>query len=451
VGNGNTLGGCPTAIGVSGADAVIRANVIGFTMDGAAAAVQTGVVVGGSGSQVGGPASLPGAGNLVGFADTAIFVGSGSAGPIVNVSIEHNSIGLRPSGEPAPVINGVVLAQPSNGTVVASNTFSNASVGITVLPDAGEVSSVGNTFRGNIFSAISNISVDLGFDGVTNANDPSDADQGPNGMLNHPVISRATQARLNGTSCALCEIQIYSAFHEPGGTHDYGLAPLATGTVFADSAGAFSLDNPPVAPGDWLIALATDPGGNSSEFGPSARVGAGSVLCENIQLQPGWNHVGYFGSDPVPLISTFSPVPSGAVTAIYRFVDGTDTFERWFSTTTVGRTLTSVEPGESYWFYASSAATLPGGFSLSFPVPVELKPGWNDLVYLGASETVPDSLESLHGDFSDLYHFDSGTGQWLRFGGLTVPSWAQQFDRLEACSVYQIRVPTSETLVPLQP
>jgi hypothetical protein len=139
------------------------------------------------------------------------------------------------------------------------------------------------------------------------------------------------------------------------------------------------------------------------------------------------------------------------VTAIYRFVDGTGEFQRWFSSTPIGRTLATVQPGESYWFYADAPATLPGGFSLSFPLPVQLEAGWNDFVYLGASEDAADSLGSLGGGFRDLYRFDSASGSWLRFGDLSVPSWAQQFARVEACSVYQLRLDAPATLVPLQP
>lgn len=232
---------------------------------------------------------------------------------------------------------------------------------------------------------------------------------------------------------------------------DYGFAPLVSGVVTADASGLFALDNPVAGPGDWVVAMVTDGDGNSSEFGPSARVGAGAVLCGNVQLQAGWNHVGYFGAEPVTLLSSFGPVPSGAVTAVYRVLDGTGDYERWFASTAVGRTLLSVQPGESYWFFAESPATLPGGFSLSFPLTVHLKAGWNDFVYLGASENVADALGSLRITTYDLYQFSSPTGGWLRYGSPTVPSWAQDFASMDACGVYQLRLNEPATLVPLQP
>lgn len=451
VGAGNTLGGCGSGIAVAGATATIRANAIGFASDGSANPLETGIVIAAGDGRIGGPASAPGAGNFIGNATTGVFIGSGSSQAFSGNQVERNTFGRAPDGSPAPVTHAIVLSQPSNETTVVSNTIANAGDGIVVAADVDGGSVVRNRFSANIFDGIAGRAIDLNADGVTNANDPGDADAGPNGLLNHPIITRATQTRLSGTACAGCQVQIYVAAHEPGGAHDYGLAPLSGGLVTADGAGQFALDNPAASPGDWLIALATDGDGNSSEFGPSARVGAGSVLCGNIQLRAGWNHVGYFGSEPVSLLSSFTPVPSGVVTAVYRFVDGSGGFERWFSATPVGRTLTSVEPGESYWIYAEAPATLPGGFSLSFPLPVQLKAGWNDFVYLGATATAADALASLGGGFTSLYRYDSSSGTWLRFGDAGVPAWARDFDQVEACGVYQVHLDSAATLLPLQP
>lgn len=447
---GNLLGGCKSGIAVSGSNARIQGNSIGFSADLAADPVNTGVVVAGSEALVGGPATSAGASNRIGFAEAAVFVGSGAAAAFSGVVIERNVIGTRANGDPAPVGTGIVLSQPSNGTLVTANAIANAATGIELRPDAGGVSVIHNRLRGNTFSAITGMAIDLAADGLMNPNDPDDSDVGPNLLLNHPLIVRATQTRVTGISCPGCQVQVYRAFHTPGGSNDYGIEPLSQTFAVADAAGQFAIDNAPTSPGEWLVALATDAEGNTSEFGPSARVGAGAVLCGNVQLQAGWNHVGYFGAQPVALLSTFPADPSGSVTAIYGVIDGTTDFERWFSATSVGRTLLTVEPGESYWFFATAPVTLPGGFSISFPLPVHLKAGWNDLVYLGASAEVADALGSLNGHFSDLYHYDGAAG-WLRFGGLDIPSWAQSFSTLQACGVYQVRLESAATLIPLQP
>lgn len=449
-GAGNTLGSCATGVAVSGLNATIQGNLIGLTPGGAADPVGSGIVVAAGGATVGGPLATPGAANRIGFADTAIFVGSGSPSAFSGVYIERNVIGRRPAGDAAGVTTGIALSQPSGGTAVIANTIANVRTGIAVSPDAGGVAVVRNRLAGNVFANVVGMAIDLGADGVRDDNDPGDGDAGPNVRLNHPVLGRATQVRLTGTACPGCQVQVYFAAHEPGGAADYGLGPLPGGTVMADSSGAFYLDNPAAGPGEWLTAIATDVEGNTSEFGPSTRVGAGAVLCGNVQLEPGWNHAAYFGSEPAPLLNEFTPA-AGAVTAIYRFLDGTDEFERWFSATTAGRTLATVEPGESYWFYATRPVTLPGGFSISFPLPVQLRPGWNDIVYLGASAAVADALGSLGGGFDGLHRFDPATGGWLRFGGTQVPSWAQEFHDLDACGVYQLRLEATAMLIPLQP
>lgn len=450
-GAGNTLGGCGSGIAVGGAGAVIRGNVIGFARDGSADPVDTGIVLAAAGGQAGGPSLVEGAGNTIGNATTGIFVGSGGSEAFSGITIERNVFGRSAEGATAPVTHAIVLSQPSNGTAVLSNTIANAGDGIIVAANVEGVAVVRNRFAGNIFDGIAGRAIDLNGDGLSNPNDDGDVDGGPNGLLNHPTINRATQTRVTGSSCGGCQVQIYVAAHEPGSAHDYGLAPLTAGLVTADGSGQFALDNPAVSPGDWLIALATDGDGNTSEFGPSARVGAGSVLCGNVQLHAGWNHVGYFGSEPVSLLSSFTPVSSGVVTAIYRYVDGTGSFERWFSSTTVGRTLSSVEPGESYWIYAEASATLPGGFSLSFPLPVQLKAGWNDFVYLGATADAADALGSLGTDVQNLYRYDSAAGRWLRYGSAEVPAWARDFENVEACGVYQVHLEQAATLLPLQP
>jgi hypothetical protein len=447
---GNVFGGCQSGIAIAGADAVVQGNLVGFTPAGAEDPVDTGIVIAAGGALIGGPAISPEASNRIGFADTAIFVGAGAGDAFTGVTIERNNIGARPTGEAAPVGTGVVIAQPSSATAILANTFENATTGITVRPDQDGLTSVRNRFVANTFENIAGMAIDLGADGVRNPNDPGDEDTGPNAFLNHPLITRATQTQLLGTACPGCAIQVYVSEHEPGGIEDYGRIPLPGGTTTADGAGQFLLGNPAAAPGDWLVALATDADGNTSEFGPPSRVGAGAVLCGNVQLQAGWNHVAYFGNEPVALFGTFPPDPAGAVTAIYRYVDGAGEWERWFSSTAAGRTLNAVQPGQAYWFFATQPVTLPGGFSISFPVPVELAAGWNDFVYLGASAHPLDALASL-GPFDSLYRYDAALGRWLRWGDAAVPAWAQDFSTLEACATYMVRLSEPRTLLPLQP
>jgi hypothetical protein len=225
---------------------------------------------------------------------------------------------------------------------------------------------------------------------------------------------------------------------------------VAGGTTTADSAGNFALDGPAVTPGQWVTALVTDAAGNTSEFGPSARVGTGLAQCGNITLEPGWNHAGFFGPDPLTLASVFPQ--DGGVSAIYHLVDGTSDFEHWFANGGP-RTLTTLQPGEAYWFFADHEVTLTAGFSLSVSLPVALVPGWNDFVYIGAADDVPDAFASIAGSYSDLSQWASGPGGagWLAYGGPAIPAWARDFNAVQACGTYELYVDAPGTLEPLQP
>ena len=449
-GAGNVVGGCASGIAVAGSGSTIAGNIVGFTLSGAFDSIQTGIIVSAGNVTVGGPPSTVGAGNIIGFADAAIFVGAGAGPAFSSVLIEGNTIGSRPNGEAAAVGVGVVLSQPSGLSKVTRNAFANAQTGIQVRADQ-TTSVVRNTFELNTFEDIGGLAIDLGADQIRNPNDDGDIDLGPNNFLNHPLISRATQLSVTGTACAGCEVQLYLADHRPGGLTDYGRIPIPSGAAVADITGSFQISNPAASAGDWLIALVTDPEGNTSEFGPPTRVGSGAVLCGNVHLEAGWNHVGYFGSETVALLDSFGADPGGSITAIFRTVDGTSEWQRWFKGTAADRTLNTVQPGESYWFYATSPVTLAGGFSVSFPVPVELKAGNNDLTYLGASAHVLDALSSLGGAFRGLYRYDAASGTWERFGNPNVPAWAQDFTTMDACGTYQIQLDAPATLVPLQP
>jgi hypothetical protein len=456
LGEGNTVGGCPTGIAVRGPNSNVSGNLVGFTTSGDPAPVDAGIAVAASNVLVGRDTGPAGHANRVGNASIGIYVGDDVAPAFVLARVLRNIIGRAPSGDPAPLAVGVKLAQPSNGTAVTANTIANAITGIGISADSNGVSVVNNRLTSNTFEAIGALAIDLNSDGVANPGDDGDVDEGANTLLNPPLITRAVQSKLTGSAgaaCAGCTVQLYLAQHTPGSPHDYGTTPLPAGTVSAGAGGAFSMDNPPVTPGQWLTATVTDTAGNTSEFGPSTRVGAGAVQCGNTTLSTGWNHVGFFGPETVSLSEVFAADPSGHVAAIYHLVDGSSEFERWFTGTATGRTLFTVEPGETYWMLADGPLTLAGGFSLSFPLPVQLKTGWNDFVYIGGSADVRDAMATLGGKYRDLYRFvpDATGGHWAVLGDDATPTWARELSAVEACASYQVFVDQPLTLVPIQP
>ena len=457
--HGNRVGNCGTGIILSGDSSSASGNRVGFAaVDEAASQVGVGILVTGPNATIGESGIGGGSVNVIGNAVTGIRVGSGAGVAFSGVHLARNTIGTDSAGGTAPVNVGIDLRQPGSVTTVASNVIANAATGISVALDSGGVSVKGNRFQQNTFGALTGLAIDLNADGITNPNDGGDGDAGANGLLNHAVITRAVQAHISGSAgatCAGCSVQLYVAAHQPGSPNDYGSVPIPGATANTDSAGAFAFDNPAVTPGQWVTALVTDIAGNTSEFGPSARVGAGIAQCGNVALTPGWNHIGFFGPDAITLAGTFPADTAGPsnVSAIYHLQDGTGGFQQWFSNTSAGRTLTTLEPGEAYWFYADSPATLTAGFSLSVPLPIQLKTGWNDIVYIGASADVRDALGSIAGKYRDLYHWlpDASKGHWTAYGDGTEPSWARDFSLLQACGTYEFFVTEDAVLTPLQP
>lgn len=453
---GNRFVACGTGIRLAGPGAVVLGNTVGlpFSTTEASSTTSVGILVTAAHTALGPSEASPSRANVIGRTTVAIRVGDGPEPAFTGTVVAYNYIGRDLAGSPAPAGTGIQLRQPSSGTRAVANVIANTSVaGIQVAPDSGGHSVTGNTFTSNRFSLLAGMPIDLNADGVRNALHSGELSAGPNLFRNYPVISRAVQARVTGDAgCPGCSVELYLALHTPGGAIDYGSEPLAV--TVADSAGAFSFTAPPVAPGQWVTALTTDLAGNTSEFGPATRVGAGVLQCGNVTLQPGWNNVGYFGPTPLALDEVFPPgaSSSGSVRAIYHLDDGAGTYTRWLAGVPAGRTLSTLEPGEAYWFLADGPITLPAGFSLTVGVPVQLQPGWNDFVYIGATADVRDALSSLPA-FGDLYRFDNdgSLAGFSAYGRAETPSWARDFDQLESCRTYLLYVDSAMTLLPLQP
>jgi CSLREA domain-containing protein len=452
---GNRFGSCGVAIALLGPSGSATGNVIGVDESGQAAPVGTGILIAGQGATVGGESVDGHLANRIGNATAAIQVGEPGGAAASGAAITRNIIGRDPQSNPAPVTFGVLIQPPSGGVIVRLNTIAYASTAIAVAGTTNGPPSMGNRFEQDSFQALTGLAIDLGADGIANANDGDDIDSGANGLLNHPVFVRAVQARITGTvgGCAGCAVQLYLADHRPGSPNDYGTIPVPGGAVSASADGSFAFDSPAVTPGQWITALVTDATGNTSEFAPAARVGSGVAQCGNIALQPGWNHSGYFGAEPLLLGTSFpSAGPgAGAVTAIYHLRDGSTAFDAWFANGTAGRTLNTLEPGEAYWFYTTSAVTLAAGFSLSVPLPVALEPGWNDIVYIGASADLRDAFAGAATGAQGIYRWSVGDANWQTFGDLATPAWARDFSDVQQCGAYELYMSSAATLTPLQP
>ncbi|MBK7147057.1 MAG: hypothetical protein IPH76_18390 [Xanthomonadales bacterium] len=173
------------------------------------------------------------------------------------------------------------VAQPNTGHGIWIDGASNTAMSyvVSAIGNGGDGIRIeagsGNWFDGNYYGVIhSNGGLGINLvapgdppNGVT-PNDPGDADSGPNGLLNFPVITTIVGAgsgnvALTGSACAGCTVSLYRVAADPSG-HGEGLDYITTAT--ADGGGNWNAIVP-LAIGQSLTAFAKDPANNLSEFG----------------------------------------------------------------------------------------------------------------------------------------------------------------------------------------
>ena len=150
---------------------------------------------------------------------------------------------------------------------IYANTITANGLGGIVVADPTVV-----TLSRNAIYANGGLGIDLGDDGVT-PNDSGDADSGPNGLQNFPVLQEAHAATgallvrgvLAVPSPQTCTIELFGSSAADDSGYGEGQTYLANGVPGADGSFALSLvaDLPP---NTWLSATATDASGNTSEF-----------------------------------------------------------------------------------------------------------------------------------------------------------------------------------------
>lgn len=448
----NHVDGCQVGIEIAGTALRVQGNVVGDSNATLLHELETGILVRQADpDSVIGVILVPGEANVLRGGEFGIRLEPGEGG-IDGLIIRGNRFG--DAGE--QVGTGVYIGPPAVRVHVVSNTFVDARTGIAVAgsPVAGEGESTGNTLRANTFAAIEELAIDLGADGVQNVNDEGDVDAGANTLLNHAEIEESVQGTINGKvpgPCSGCTVDLYTATVTAAGASP---AQPAGPSVQTGTDGFFSFVTPPVSPGEWVMALVTDPEGNTSEFSPAMRVGAGIVQCSGILLHAGWNSVGYFG--PLTALGNRFPADglmAGAVKSIHQLLAGSRDFRSWYENGVDLSTLHSLSTGDAYWMWSMETVQLAGSFTLSSAAPVELEEGWNEFVYLGAAEEVSIAFSSLQGKFSALYRFDNVAGitDWKHYGGPDTPDWAREFTTVDPCRVYHIHMTEAATLDPLQP
>lgn len=153
----------------------------------------------------------------------------------------------------------------------AANTIAyNVGAGVLIADDQ-DVLSRGNRIGCNAFFENGGLGIDLAGDGVT-PNDGGDADEGPNALMNFPVVREMVEVpggvllrgRIDTVNPAAARIDVYVAEPDPTGFGEgrrcvaHGIAPHSDGTFEVWLAG-LSLRDP-------VTLVATDEAGNTSEF-----------------------------------------------------------------------------------------------------------------------------------------------------------------------------------------
>jgi parallel beta-helix repeat protein len=191
-----------------------------------------------------------------------ILLDGGTVATISDTTLSGNSIA------------GLVVQGGSGGTLGGSTITGNRA-GAIVTGSGPGMALAGNRIFGN-----SGLGIDLGDDGVT-PNDPGDADVGPNGLQNFPVLTSVTsnaggtriEGSLNSVSNADFTIGFYANGACPASGYGQGELFLGSAEVTTDGSGNASFDVTFPGTAAAVAATATDAAGNTSEFSRCLRQG----------------------------------------------------------------------------------------------------------------------------------------------------------------------------------
>ncbi len=263
----------------NGSGLVVSGNFVGTDVTGMAPLPNNnyGILVEANGSTIGGAAA--GAGNVI----SANAIHGIEISSATGVTVQGNLIGTDLTGTFAlGNQNRGIYVLASNATIGGTapgegNTIAHSGAGGVVVQ--GSVS--GNAIRGNSIYANGTIGIDLNADSVT-ANDALDADTGPNGLQNYPLITSAAPlvpsgteivGTLDSTPSTSYSLDFFANPACAGRPHDFeeGLVYIGSSDLATDGAGhaAFDVTLAYTIEADQMLTVtATDPSGNTSELSP---------------------------------------------------------------------------------------------------------------------------------------------------------------------------------------
>ena len=302
---GNLISGnAGDGLWLDGADVTVVGNVIGLDGAGTAALANGGhgidVTAAGIGTTVGGAAA--GAGNVIsGNGLSGVLFESGSSG-----SIQGNRFGTNAAGNATVAGHGAALEIASSAVQIGGTAAGQGNVvtgadthGIVVSGSAAGVAILGNAIYGN-----AGLGIDLMGEGVTANDGAPDADGGPNGLQNFPVL---TSARTDGSSVVMLAVNLTSApstayriefFADSAADasgHGEGRSLLGHAQVTTDAAGvaSFSIAMAASVPAGHVIsATATRSTAGFSSFSDTSEFSA-AITASSAPLLGGTGLLAY--------------------------------------------------------------------------------------------------------------------------------------------------------------
>jgi hypothetical protein len=204
-----------------------------------------------------------------------------------------NGLGIRVSYSASGAPQDTQIGGAGTGNVIAFNDGAGIVVVAGIASNSGDfVAPAGVDIQENAIFSNGALGIDLEDDGVT-PNDAGDVDGGANERQNFPVVTGLTPmgdtTEFDGTLVAAADtpyrIEFFaSATADPSGNGE-GESPLGTATVMTDGTGVATIAAAlpvTVDGGAYVTATATDPAGNTSEFGPAFLAGGGSTTSSTV-------------------------------------------------------------------------------------------------------------------------------------------------------------------------
>ena len=195
--------------------------------------------------------------------------------------LANGAHGIHLEGAQDNLIGGT---ESGAGNLIAHNTLD----GVSVTTAIGGATSLRNRISGNAIHSNGGLGIDLEDNGIT-TNDALDADTGPNNLQNFPVVTlaEATGGSLigafNSAPSTIFRVEFFSnTAADPFGNGE-GQTFLGHIDLITDGNGDadFALMSPlPMTAGHFVSVTATDPEGNTSEFGPALTIAPGFTFVD---------------------------------------------------------------------------------------------------------------------------------------------------------------------------